>query len=123
MNEKGRLTLTPPRDHYHALVASIEKLVATAWSDSAYRPASPLAANNEFVEAREFIGITKLQFANLRVIRTDSNLSKYPGNRIHVTLQDKLDPTIVQVAHVSAKFFGVCVAPDKVTKTNSLHPT
>jgi hypothetical protein len=123
MNEKYRLTLTPPRDHYHALVASIEKLVATAWSGSAYRSASPLAANNEPVEAREFIGITKLQLANLRVIRADSNLSEYPGNRIRLTLQEKLDPTIVQVAHVSVKSFGLRMAHHKVAKTNTLHST
>ena len=82
-----------------------------------------LAANNELVETREFIGITKLQFANLRVIRTDSNLSKYPGDRIRLTLQEKLDPAIVQVAHVSIKSFGLRKAHHKVAKTNPLHPT
>jgi hypothetical protein len=82
-----------------------------------------LAANNELVETPEFFGITKLQFANLRVIRPDSNLSKYPGNRIRVTLQEKLDPTIVQVAHVSTEIFGLCVAHYEIAKTNSLHPT
>ena len=82
-----------------------------------------LAANNELVEAREFICITNLQFANLRVIRTDSNLSKYPGNRIRVTLQEKLDPTIVQIAHVSVKFFGLRMVHHKIAEADPLYAT
>ena len=82
-----------------------------------------LAANNELVETRDFFGITKLQFANLSVVRADSNLSKSPGNRIRVTLQEKLDSTIVQVAYVSTDIFCLCLVHHKITKADSLHAT
>lgn len=109
--------MTYPTRHYCWLSNSTG---VTALSGQ-YRPVSPLSANDKPVKLRDCIAIVKLQFANLRVIGSLSDLPNYLGNRIRCALQEKFYAAVIKIAHVPANILGLCMAHNKIAKADPLH--